>query len=148
MFYFFQGRFTFFLLLIPPYNHCMYFPHHSLALPFMPCLYQTYCSKCDLTIIGTSPRSRSPSTRVLKFEISGKCGRGSPVAPMMGVSPKLSLRSYDSSLYSALFDKVQEKEEEKAKCRPLTRFALMALARKNNYFYSARWLLIVYLERP
>ena len=39
-------------------------------------------------------------------------------------------------------------EEEKAKCHPLTRFALMALARKNNYFYSARWLLIVYLERP
>ena len=32
-------------------------------------------------------------------------------------------------LYSALFDKVQEKEE--AKCHPLTRFALMALARKN-----------------
>ena len=29
-------------------------------------------------------------------------------------------------LYSALFDKVQEK----AKCHPLTRFALMALARK------------------
>ena len=33
-------------------------------------------------------------------------------------------------LYSALFDKVQEKEE--AKCHPLTRFALMALARKNS----------------
>ena len=32
-------------------------------------------------------------------------------------------------LYIAVFDKVQE---EKAKCHPLTRFALMALARKKS----------------
>ena len=34
-------------------------------------------------------------------------------------------------LYIALFDKVPEEEEE-AKYHPLTRFALMALARKNT----------------
>ena len=31
MFYFFQGRFTFFLLLIPPYNHCNYTVFHLLS---------------------------------------------------------------------------------------------------------------------
>ena len=40
-------------------------------------------------------------------------------------------------LYIALFDKVPEEEEE-AKYHPLTRFALMALARKNCLIHSTQ----------